>query len=63
MTRRSFLQTTSAGVGAAAAGGKLNTPAAGQSVQAGPAFRRPKTILPCTNTVAEVSTRRGWSPG
>src|SRR5260370_24481949 len=46
MTRRSFLQTTSAGVGAAAAGGKLNTPAAGQSVQAGPAFRRPKTILP-----------------
>jgi hypothetical protein len=45
MTRRSFLQTTSAGVGAAA-GGKLNTAAVGQSVQAGPAFRRPKTILP-----------------
>src|SRR5260370_4937963 len=46
MTRRSFLQATSAGVGAAAAGDKLNTPAVGQSVQAGPAFRRPKTILP-----------------
>src|SRR5260370_5374853 len=46
MTRRSFLQTTSAGVGAAEAGGKWKTAAGGQSVQAGPAFRRPKTILP-----------------
>src|SRR5713101_7398693 len=46
MNRRIFLQTTSAAVGAVAAGGKLNTPAVGQSVQAGPTFRRPKIILP-----------------
>src|SRR5258708_25051179 len=46
MASRSFLQTTAAGVGAAATGGKLNPPAAGQSVQAGTTFRRPKIILP-----------------
>src|SRR5713101_7161283 len=46
MNRRSLLQNTSAVVGAVAAGAKLNTPAAGQSVQAGPTFRRPKIILP-----------------
>ncbi len=40
MNRRIFLQTTSAAVGAGATGGKLNTPAVGQSVQAGPTFRK-----------------------
>src|ERR1700737_2909130 len=46
MDRRSLLKTTSAVVGAVAAGSKLSTPAFGQSVQAGPTFRRPKIILP-----------------
>src|ERR1700736_6987845 len=46
MNRRSILKTTSAVLGAAAAGSTLSTPALGQSVQAGPTFRRPKTILP-----------------
>src|ERR1700726_621609 len=46
MNRRSLLKTTSAVVGAVAAGSKLGTPAFGQSAQAGPTFRRPKTILP-----------------
>jgi hypothetical protein len=39
------LENASAEVGAVAAGGKLNT-AAGQPVQAGPTFRRPKIGLP-----------------
>ena len=46
MNRRSFLKTTSTADGAAAAGSKLSTLAIGQSVQAGPTFRRPKIILP-----------------
>jgi hypothetical protein len=46
MNRRSFLKTTSAVVGAVAAGSKSSTPAFGQSAQAGPTFRRPRTILP-----------------
>ena len=46
MNRRSFLKTTSTAGGAAAAGSKVSTPAIGQSVQAGPTFRRPKIILP-----------------
>jgi hypothetical protein len=46
MNRRSFLKTTSTADGAAAAGSKLSTLAIGQSVQAGPTIRRPKTILP-----------------
>src|ERR1700694_5302940 len=46
MNRRSLLKTTSAVVGAVAAGSKLGAPAFGQSAQAGPTFRRPKTILP-----------------
>jgi hypothetical protein len=46
MNRRSFLQSTSTADGAAAAGSKLSTLGIGQSVQAGPTFRRPKIILP-----------------
>src|SRR5260370_4222599 len=46
MNRRSFLKTTSTADGAAAAGSKLSTLAIGQSVQAGPTFRRPEIILP-----------------
>jgi hypothetical protein len=46
MNRRSFLKTTSTADGAAAAGSKLSTLAIGQSVQAGPTFRRPKIIIP-----------------
>jgi len=46
MKRHSPLKTTSAAAGAVAAGSHLSTPAFGQSTQAGPAFRRPKTILP-----------------
>src|SRR6266849_5625120 len=46
MNRRSLLQNASAEVGTVAAGGKLNTPGVGQSVRAGPTFRRPKKIIP-----------------
>jgi len=46
MNRRSFLKTTSTADGAGAAGSKLSTLAIGQSVQAGPTFRRPEIILP-----------------
>src|SRR6202045_1922756 len=46
MNRRSLLKTTSAVVGAVTAGSNLSTPDFGQSAQAGPTFRRPKTILP-----------------
>src|ERR1700737_1729789 len=46
MDRRSLLKTTSAVAGAVAAGSELSTPAFGQSVQAGPTFRRSKIILP-----------------
>src|ERR1700737_3024686 len=46
MNRRAFLKTTSAVVGAVAAGGEVSTPAFGQSLQAGPTFRWPKRILP-----------------
>jgi hypothetical protein len=46
MNRRSFLKTTSTADDATAAGSKLSSLAIGQSVQAGPTFRRPKTILP-----------------
>src|ERR1700722_2542333 len=46
MNRRSLLQNTPAEVAAVAAGAKLNTPRIDQSVRAGPAFRRPKTIIP-----------------
>ena len=46
MNRRSVLKTTSTPVGAAAAGSKLSTLPIGQSLQAGPTFRRPKIILP-----------------
>lgn len=46
MSRRSLLKTTSAVARAAAAGTNSSTPALGQSAQAGPTFRRPKTILP-----------------
>jgi hypothetical protein len=45
MTKRSFLKTSSAGNGAVAPGAKVNT-AIDQRVEAGPAFRRPKTVLP-----------------
>ena len=45
MNRRSFLKTTSTADGAAA-GSKLSTLAIGQSMQAGPTFRRSKIILP-----------------
>src|SRR3984885_1887089 len=46
MNRRSPLKTTSAVASAVAAGRDSSTPAFGQSAQAGPTFRRPKTILP-----------------
>src|SRR6202158_1508716 len=46
MNRRSLLKTTSAVGSAVAAGSNSSTPAFGQSAQAGPTFRRPKTILP-----------------
>ena len=45
MTRRSFLKTSSAGIGAVAPRAKLST-ATDRRLKAGPTFRRPKTVLP-----------------
>ena len=46
MNRRSLFKDTSPEVRSVAAGGKLNAPEGGESVRAGPTFRRPKIILP-----------------
>jgi hypothetical protein len=56
MTRRLFLKATSAKGGAAAAGTRLSTLAVGQPAQAGPAFRRPKVILPVPTPAAKFQT-------
>ena len=45
MTKRSFLKTSSGGIGAVAPGAKLSA-VIDQRLEAGPTFRRPKIVLP-----------------
>jgi hypothetical protein len=62
MNRRSFLKATSTADGAAAAGSQLSTLAIGESVQAGPTFRRPKIILPVPTPEAKFQHVEGGVP-